>query len=304
MPKNLTLLSHPTIKPQHLHGFYQVVEENVTEPVLATLCGAAPIPSVDTFGSSARCHPPLPFLTIPAIPPVFQTYNSSSGVTAVWTLIYSKLRLIFHADGTDQEKKGFLVKINASVEGGGILSFSSWFFVTLGSTDSYHEPSIQNVGDNLKAALEFYRALDILTASLTATCVSGPSLLRREGKQHLRSQLTWKFTLILCKAGETHFLGLWPGASKLQSEEQQDVLLLWLCHGELSFNLFILTWRYPEQMDMDWGCFFCCFSFHWHWQKVRLTCHWWSLRFTKTNDPPHIIYSLLMPMTWYFPLQT
>ena len=30
----------------------------------------------------------------------------------------SKLRLIFHADGADQEKRGFLVKINASVEGG------------------------------------------------------------------------------------------------------------------------------------------------------------------------------------------
>ena len=27
-------------------------------------------------------------------------------------------RLIFHADGADQEKRGFLVKINASVEGG------------------------------------------------------------------------------------------------------------------------------------------------------------------------------------------
>ena len=31
---------------------------------------------------------------------------------------HSKLRLIFHADGADQEKRGFLVKINASVEGG------------------------------------------------------------------------------------------------------------------------------------------------------------------------------------------
>ena len=50
--KRLDILTYPIIKPQH-----QVVEENVTEPVLATLCGAAPIPTVDTFGSSARCHP-------------------------------------------------------------------------------------------------------------------------------------------------------------------------------------------------------------------------------------------------------
>ena len=47
--KRLDILTYPIIKPQH-----QVVEENVTEPVLATLCGAAPIPTVDTFGSSAR----------------------------------------------------------------------------------------------------------------------------------------------------------------------------------------------------------------------------------------------------------
>ena len=32
--------------------------------------------------------------------------------------LHSKPRLIFHADGSDEEKRGFLVKINASVEGG------------------------------------------------------------------------------------------------------------------------------------------------------------------------------------------
>ena len=110
-----------------------------------------------------------------------------------------------------------------------------------------------------------------------------------EGRQAASEELAdLKIHTFSCKAGETHFLGLWPGACKLQSEEQQNILLLWLCHGELSFNLFILTWRYPEQMDMDLGCFLCCFSFHWHWQKVRLTWHWWSPRFTMTNDPAHL----------------
>ena len=86
--KRLDILTYPIIKPQH-----QVVEENVTEPVLATLCGAAPIPTVDTFGSSARCHPASsttpPFLPIPAVPPVFQTFNPSLRITAVWTLIFN-----------------------------------------------------------------------------------------------------------------------------------------------------------------------------------------------------------------------
>jgi hypothetical protein len=47
--------------------------------VLGTYCGGGPKPSLDTFGNIAK--------------------------------------VIFHSDEIDQEKSGFLIKINASIEG-------------------------------------------------------------------------------------------------------------------------------------------------------------------------------------------
>ena len=52
--------------------------------MLGTYCGRAPKPSLDTFGNIAK--------------------------------------VIFHADDVDQEKSGFLIKVNASIEGEILLS--------------------------------------------------------------------------------------------------------------------------------------------------------------------------------------
>ena len=59
--------------------YIQLQEDNVTTPVLGSYCGNAPQPPVDSFGNSVR--------------------------------------LLFHSDGNQQDKSGFLIRVNASIEG-------------------------------------------------------------------------------------------------------------------------------------------------------------------------------------------
>ena len=54
-------------------------EDNVTTPVLGTFCGNTIPANLDTFGSNVR--------------------------------------LLFHSDGNQQDKNGFLIRVNASIEG-------------------------------------------------------------------------------------------------------------------------------------------------------------------------------------------
>ena len=59
--------------------YLQLQEDNVTSPVLGSYCGNAPQPPVDSFGNSVR--------------------------------------LLFHSDSNQQDKSGFLIRVNASIEG-------------------------------------------------------------------------------------------------------------------------------------------------------------------------------------------
>ena len=59
--------------------YVQLQEDNVTAPVLGTYCGAAPLPAVDSFGNHVR--------------------------------------VVFHSDGNQQDKTGFVIRVNASIEG-------------------------------------------------------------------------------------------------------------------------------------------------------------------------------------------
>ena len=59
--------------------YLQIQEDNVTTPVLGTFCGSGSRPSVDSFGSNAR--------------------------------------VVFHSDGNQQDKNGFVLRVNASIEG-------------------------------------------------------------------------------------------------------------------------------------------------------------------------------------------
>ena len=59
--------------------YIQLQEDNVTTPLLGSYCGNAPQPPVDSFGNSVR--------------------------------------LLFHSDGNQQDKSGFLIRVNASIEG-------------------------------------------------------------------------------------------------------------------------------------------------------------------------------------------
>ena len=80
---------------RHIWIYYhcQIEEANATEPLVANLCGPGPLAPVDTSGNTAKY---------------------SHGPASQW---HPALRLVFHADGVNQEKQGFLVSINASVEG-------------------------------------------------------------------------------------------------------------------------------------------------------------------------------------------
>ena len=59
--------------------YVQVQEDNVTTPVLGTFCGGTNPPRLDTFGNNAR--------------------------------------ILFHSDGNQQDKTGFVLRISASMEG-------------------------------------------------------------------------------------------------------------------------------------------------------------------------------------------
>ena len=59
--------------------YLQLQEDNVTTPVLGSYCGPGPQPPVDSFSNSVR--------------------------------------LLFHSDGNQQDKSGFLIRVNASIEG-------------------------------------------------------------------------------------------------------------------------------------------------------------------------------------------
>ena len=83
--KLLYLLIMATLNELKYQKLMLLKEENATTPVLGTYCGRSPKPSLDTFGNTAK--------------------------------------VIFHADDVDQEKSGFLIKVNASIEGE-ILLFS------------------------------------------------------------------------------------------------------------------------------------------------------------------------------------